>query len=127
MDPMIATGKNHYHHHCHALTKHFPVSGGSAMMAIEVLKSRGVDEARIIFLNVVSCPKGIDNVLTRFPNVRIVSTMVDPGLNDDMYILPGLGDFGDRYALAFCAALLTLTPHVCSCLCVCCRYFGTDE
>ncbi len=40
---------------------------------------------------------GINNVLERFPLVRIVTTMVDECLNEDKVIVPGLGDFGDRF------------------------------
>ncbi|KAK3308664.1 uracil phosphoribosyltransferase-domain-containing protein [Chaetomium strumarium] len=78
LDPMLATG-------------------GSAIMAVDVLKSRGVPEERILFLNVLASPEGIRNFATKFPNVRLVTAFVDQGLDDKNYIIPGLGDFGDRY------------------------------
>ena len=78
LDPMIATG-------------------GSAIKAIEVLRQHGVREENIIFLNIIACPEGIANVLNACPSVKIVTTWVDDKLNDNKYILPGLGDFGDRY------------------------------
>ena len=50
-----------------------------------------------MFLNVISCPQGLRAVHKNFPKVRIVTAAVDPILNEDKYIVPGLGDFGDRY------------------------------
>ncbi|KAL1842504.1 hypothetical protein VTJ49DRAFT_5110 [Mycothermus thermophilus] len=78
LDPMLATG-------------------GSAIMAVDVLKSRGVPEDRILFLNVLASPQGIQHFSTKFPNVRVITAFVDEGLDEKNYIIPGLGDFGDRY------------------------------
>lgn len=79
LDPMLATG-------------------GSAAKAISrLITDFGVDEEKIIFLNVVSCPEGISLLCSKFPRIRIVTSAVDHGLNEHRYILPGLGDFGDRY------------------------------
>jgi uracil phosphoribosyltransferase len=78
LDPMLATG-------------------GSVMETIRLLKDRGVEESKIIFINLVSAPEGIDNVLTRFPGIRIVTAEIDEGLNEKAYIIPGLGDYGDIY------------------------------
>jgi uracil phosphoribosyltransferase len=79
LDPMLATG-------------------GSACKAIDILiKGHGVKEEKIIFLNVVACPEGVANMSRQFPRVKIITSAVDNGLNDHKYILPGLGDFGDRY------------------------------
>jgi len=72
-------------------------TGGSAMMAIRVLMDRGVPEDRILFLNLVASPEGIENFAKKFPKVRIVTAFVDQGLDEKNYIVPGLGDFGDRY------------------------------
>ncbi|KAL2019967.1 hypothetical protein VTK56DRAFT_8967 [Thermocarpiscus australiensis] len=72
-------------------------TGGSAIMAVDVLKSRGVPEERILFLNVLASPEGIRNFATRFPKLRIVTAFIDQGLDEKNYIIPGLGDFGDRY------------------------------
>ncbi|KAL7005183.1 hypothetical protein EMMF5_005292 [Cystobasidiomycetes sp. EMM_F5] len=77
LDPMLATG-------------------GSAVKAIEVLLEQGVQEDRIIFLNLVACPEGLKNVCERFEKVKVISAWVDPALDDKKYIMPGLGDFGDR-------------------------------
>lgn len=78
MDPMLATG-------------------GSAVCAIQVLVDAGVKEESIVFVNVLSCPEGLKNVFEKFPKVRVVTTMIDDSLNSSKYIVPGLGDFGDRY------------------------------
>ncbi|TPX15142.1 uncharacterized protein E0L32_004700 [Thyridium curvatum] len=72
-------------------------TGGSAIMAVEVLKSRGVPEERILFLNLIASPQGIKNFATKFPRLRVVTAFVDQGLDEKNYIIPGLGDFGDRY------------------------------
>ncbi|KAK0626671.1 uracil phosphoribosyltransferase-domain-containing protein [Immersiella caudata] len=72
-------------------------TGGSAIMAVEVLMSRGVPEERILFLNLIASPEGIKNFATKFPKLRVVTAFVDQGLDEKNYIIPGLGDFGDRY------------------------------
>ncbi|KZL82720.1 uracil phosphoribosyltransferase [Colletotrichum incanum] len=62
-------------------------TGGSAIMAVQVLKARGVPEDRILFLNLIASPEGIQNFTAKFPKLRVVTA----------YIIPGLGDFGDRF------------------------------
>ncbi|KAF8001057.1 hypothetical protein HF325_004846 [Metschnikowia pulcherrima] len=78
LDPMLATG-------------------GSAMMAVEVLLSRGVRADRILFLNLLAAPEGIEAFHEKYPDVKIITGGIDEKLDDDKYIVPGLGDFGDRY------------------------------
>ena len=78
LDPMLATG-------------------GSVCRAISVLKEKNVEEDRIIFVNLISCPEGINKLKKEFPNVKMITGIIDKGLNKKAYILPGLGDFGDRY------------------------------
>ncbi|KAK4621286.1 Uracil phosphoribosyltransferase 1 [Fulvia fulva] len=78
LDPMLATG-------------------GSALMAVDVLRSKGVPEDRILFLNLIASPEGVQNFAERFPKVRVVTAFVDEGLDEKNYIVPGLGDFGDRF------------------------------
>ncbi len=78
LDPMLATG-------------------GSAIVTIGRLKERGVKEEKIIYINLVAAPEGIEAVLTTFPGIRIIIGEIDEGLNDRSYIIPGLGDFGDMY------------------------------
>ncbi|KAI0244734.1 hypothetical protein L0F63_003755, partial [Massospora cicadina] len=72
-------------------------TGSSAIKAIEVLLNRGVPQERIIFLNLVCCPEGIEAILSKFPELKIVTASVDSGLDSNKYIVPGLGDFGCRY------------------------------
>jgi len=72
-------------------------TGGSAMMAVDVLKSRGVPEDHILFLNLVASPEGVTSFAKRFPQLRVVTAFIDRGLDERNYIVPGLGDFGDRY------------------------------
>ncbi len=75
LDPMLATG-------------------GSAGQAVEVLKKAGATD--IVHICVVAAPQGVHYLNERFPDVRIVSASLDRDLNDRKFILPGLGDFGDR-------------------------------
>lgn len=51
-------------------------------MAIEVLKSKGVPEDHILFLNLIASPEGIGNFAQKFPKVRVVTAFVDQGLNE---------------------------------------------
>jgi len=72
-------------------------TGGSSSMAIEVLVNAGVDPSNIIFATLIACPEGLQFLATKHPLVKIVTASVDKHLNDDKYIVPGLGDFGDRF------------------------------
>ncbi|CAG8564244.1 14269_t:CDS:2 [Cetraspora pellucida] len=75
LDPMLATG-------------------GSAIKAIEVLISYGVKEDKILFLNLIAAPEGIQAVISKFSKLKIITAFIDQGLNEKKYIIPGLGDFG---------------------------------
>lgn len=73
-------------------------TGGSAKAAIEVLvKDYGVATSRILFANMISCPEGLKALEDSYPQVKIVTACVDDCLNDNKYIVPGLGDYGDRF------------------------------
>ena len=63
-------------------------TGGSAMMAINVLKAKGVPEDRILFLNIIASPEGVGNFSRRFPKVRVVTSFIDQGLNEKKLVLP---------------------------------------
>jgi uracil phosphoribosyltransferase len=76
VDPMLATGN-------------------SAVAAVSLLKAQGAD--KIQFVCVISCPPGINQLQSSHPDVEITTAAVDPELNDFGYIVPGLGDAGDRY------------------------------
>jgi uridine kinase len=72
-------------------------TGNSANQAIELLIRKGVPEDRIIFLNLISAPEGIQCVCKRFPLLKIVTSEIDYGLNEEFRVIPGLGEYGDRY------------------------------
>jgi len=75
IDPMVATG-------------------GSTVAAIDILKENGADN--IVVICIVTCPEGISVVETAHPGVRIYAAAIDEKLNERSYIVPGLGDAGDR-------------------------------
>ena len=75
VDPMLATG-------------------GSAVAAIDFLKKHGCKN--IIMMNIIGCPEGIARVQAAHPDVDIYLAACDEKLNDHAYIVPGLGDAGDR-------------------------------
>lgn len=78
LDPMLATG-------------------GSAIAAIEVLKRWGaVHPVRIKLVNLIAAPEGVEAVTAAHPDVEIHCAALDRQLNDRGYIMPGLGDAGDR-------------------------------
>merc|ERR1712166_247141 len=72
-------------------------SGGSAICAVKVLLEAGVPEEKITFVNLVACPEGLANLVRAHPKMTIVTSFVDPVLNSNKWIIPGLGDFGDRF------------------------------
>jgi uracil phosphoribosyltransferase len=72
-------------------------TGGSALMAIKTLLEYGVDPTKIVFANMICAPEGLDVLAKTFPMIKIVTVCIDQCLNDDKYIVPGLGDYGDRF------------------------------
>ena len=75
VDPMLATG-------------------GSGVQAVSFIKAAGAK--KVVFVAVVSAPEGVEKMQKFHPDVEIFTASLDRGLNDLKYILPGLGDFGDR-------------------------------
>jgi uracil phosphoribosyltransferase len=68
------------------------------MMALKVLcEDYKVDPSKIIFANVICVPEGLKALAEAYPAVRIVTACIDQGLNEDKFIVPGLGDYGDRF------------------------------
>ncbi len=65
-------------------------------MAIEALKKRGCQEKNMKFACLVAAPEGVKAVQEAFPDVDIYTAGLDERLNEDGYIVPGLGDAGDR-------------------------------
>ena len=75
LDPMLATG-------------------GSAAQALDLIKEAGGRDPRMVC--VVAAPEGVKVIEDRHPEVQIFTAALDQGLNDKAFIVPGLGDFGDR-------------------------------
>ena len=75
IDPMLATG-------------------GSTVAALDLLKSSGAEN--IVVICIVTCPEGIELVEAQHPDVEIYAAAIDEKLNEKKYIVPGLGDAGDR-------------------------------
>lgn len=72
-------------------------TGGSALAAITVLRDAGVPEDRIIFVNFLASPEGVRTVCATHPDLHVVTSSIEAGLNENAYLIPGIGDFGDRY------------------------------
>jgi uracil phosphoribosyltransferase len=75
LDPMLATG-------------------GSCIAAVEAMKNWGVPRVKLVA--VLAAPEGIETLHNAYPDTQIYVCAIDEKLNDDAYILPGLGDAGDR-------------------------------
>jgi uracil phosphoribosyltransferase len=75
IDPMLATG-------------------GSAIAALQLLEEAGASKVRIVCI--VAAPEGVKIVEQHYPEIEIFTPVVDRGLDEHKYIVPGLGDFGDR-------------------------------
>jgi uracil phosphoribosyltransferase len=69
-------------------------TGGSALDAIAELKKVGVK--KIKFLCIIAAPEGLKVVEEKYPDVQIYAACIDDHLNENKYIVPGLGDAGDR-------------------------------
>jgi uracil phosphoribosyltransferase len=69
-------------------------TGGSAVATIDILKRWGV--AKIKFVGILAAPQGIMNIHDHHPEVPIHLAVIDETLNDNGFIMPGLGDAGDR-------------------------------
>jgi uracil phosphoribosyltransferase len=78
LDPMLATG-------------------GTAVAAVDLLLQQGVAEENIVFVAFIAAPEGVTVLASRFPKLRIVASAIEERLNENAYMLPGIGDFGDRY------------------------------
>ncbi|XP_042835812.1 uridine-cytidine kinase-like 1 isoform X3 [Panthera tigris] len=72
-------------------------TGAAAMMAVRVLLDHDVPEDKIFLLSLLMAEMGVHSVAYAFPQVRILTTAVDKRVNDLFRIIPGIGNFGDRY------------------------------
>lgn len=77
LDPMIATGN-------------------SAHAAISLFLKKGILMENLVFVSILSCPQGLNLLTQDFPDLKIITAKIDECLNDRGYIVPGLGDAGDR-------------------------------
>ncbi len=78
VDPMLATA-------------------GTACMAVDILMEQGYEPDHIYFMGVIAAQAGFDRLAGKIPAEHITLAAIDPELNDRKYIVPGLGDYGDRY------------------------------
>ena len=69
-------------------------TGGSVIAAMDILKNHGI--TNIVFVGLVASPEGIAKIRTVLPDLKIYVAAIDEKLNDKAYIVPGLGDCGDR-------------------------------
>ena len=75
-------------------------TGNTAARAVRVLLQRGVAEERIMLLTLIASRQGIEHVLTRSPKLQVITTEIDNAIDHNYRVVPGVGEFGDRY---FCA------------------------
>ena len=71
-------------------------TGGSIMMAMEEITSRGVKSDAVRIVSVVAAPPALRQLSEKYPGLEIYTAIIDEGLNSKGYIVPGLGDAGDR-------------------------------
>jgi uracil phosphoribosyltransferase len=99
LDPMLATGGSAIR--AIELSAHLVglliVSRVSCLFLGRVLEKQGVPQERIIFVNLFAAPEGIEKLCGRYPNLRVVTSAIDDGLNAQSFIVPGIGDYGDRF------------------------------
>ncbi|XP_014227759.1 uridine-cytidine kinase-like 1 [Trichogramma pretiosum] len=72
-------------------------TGAAAMMAIRVLLDHDVPADNIMLASLLMAESGVHSIAYAFPNVKIVTSALDPEINEKFYVLPGIGNFGDRY------------------------------
>ncbi|XP_072917904.1 uridine-cytidine kinase-like 1 isoform X2 [Hemitrygon akajei] len=72
-------------------------TGAAALMAIRVLLDHDVPEDKIFLISLLMAEMGVHSVAYAFPQVKIITTAVDKKVNDLFHIIPGIGNFGDRY------------------------------
>ncbi len=71
-------------------------TGNSLIEAIRLYTEKGIPQKNICCVCMISAPQGIDAVFTEFPNITLIVAAVDSHLNEKGYIVPGMGDAGDR-------------------------------
>ncbi|XP_072754372.1 uridine-cytidine kinase-like 1 isoform X1 [Anoplolepis gracilipes] len=72
-------------------------TGAAAIMAIRVLLDHDVAEENVLLASLLMAESGVHSIAYAFPRVKIVTSALDPEINEKFYVLPGIGNFGDRY------------------------------
>lgn len=72
-------------------------TGAAAIMAIRVLLDHDVPEDNIMLVSLLMAEIGVHSIAYAFPKVQIVTSALDPEINEKFYVIPGIGNFGDRY------------------------------
>lgn len=72
-------------------------TGHTACRAIHVVLSKGVPQQRVLFLCMIATPEGVSRVARTFPGVKIITSEVDARVDERGRVVPGIGEFGDRY------------------------------
>jgi uracil phosphoribosyltransferase len=72
-------------------------TGGSVLEALKIMSDMGIPNERIMVVSVICASEGLQRVKSEFPGVTLIYAAEDPQLNSKKFIVPGLGDFGDRY------------------------------
>lgn len=78
------------------ITEPMLATGGTSMAAMAELTCRGIDPALVRIISVVAAPQALQKLSASYPSLIIYSAAIDEGLNDKGFIVPGLGDAGDR-------------------------------
>lgn len=78
LEPMIATGR-------------------SGTLTLSLLIEKGVNPTNILFVAIIASSEGLERIQKEHPEVTVIAAQIDPSLSSDKWIVPGLGDFGDRY------------------------------
>jgi len=79
------------------ITEPMIATGGTLDMVLGLLKEKGVKEENIVIASVCVAPEGLLRLNQKYPKIKVVMNVLDHNLNEKNYIVPGLGDFGDRY------------------------------
>lgn len=72
-------------------------TAGSAKVAVRVLLEKGVPEKNIVLVNFLTVPKAIETICATYPQLQLITSSVEQELNHNAYMVPGIGDFGDRF------------------------------
>ena len=71
-------------------------TGNSLLEAIKLYANKNIPISHIKCICIIAAPEGIENIQKNFPEIEIITASIDDGLNDNGYIVPGMGDAGDR-------------------------------